>query len=122
MSYKDLEAEIARWHELELLAQQKQNEIKARKEFRRQKNKRGPVSKPERPPQYLRYVTLLVEPKVPAPINMFRTYAHWADQSTTVVYEIDSLSSVAAELEAIKIASTYGWIWLKTLGNVEKQS
>jgi hypothetical protein len=123
MSFKDLEAEIARWAELERFAAQRQAEVRARKEYKRLKNKRlalrGPAYRPERLPRYKKAVTLLVTPRVPLPAHRFRTRNEWADQSTTIVYEIEVLASVEAELQAIKMATACGYVWLKTLSVVE---
>lgn len=126
MSYKDLEAEITRWADLEHFAREQQAAVRQRKQFKKEQAKRdarlGKRARPDAPVKHVKHVTLLVEPRVPAPLHMFRCAAHWADQSTTVVYTVDQLSRVSAELEAIQMATSMNWVWLKTLSVVSSEA
>lgn len=69
----------------------------------------------QRRPRHIHRVTLLVEPKQPAPREQFKTWAAWANQETTKVYEFDTVSSAVAELNAITEAKHEGFDWLQTL-------
>jgi len=119
MSYQDLEDELSSWLALETLAKELQASVKATKEFRVEKMRRGPMHRPDAPVKRLKVVTMLVETIRRIPLSEWTgTTADWLSQLSTRRYSIDTISALTAELEAIKQAKADGYLWHETLSIV----
>lgn len=114
MSYKDLEAEIRAWANLEQHAkQQRELAQESKREQKRQKREakqRAPLTpKPvvnvEKPVTYHKYVLLEVRDQ---------TDRVWGDL-IRAGYTVDAMSDTDAELQAIKLAKDDGYAWAATL-------
>ena len=114
MSYKDLEAEIRAWANLEQHAkQQKELAQESKREQKRQKREakqRAPLTpKPvvnvEKPVTYHKYVLLEVRDQ---------TDRVWGELKRTG-YAVDAMSDTDAELQAIKLAKSEGFVWDSTV-------
>lgn len=118
MSYKDLEAEIKAWANLEAYAhQQKLEAEEAKRQAKRDKrNKKlgkhkgplipkSPAPKLERPVKTFKRITIEVRPI---------QHRKWGDVEE-VTYEVETLSDTVAELEAIKQARADGYSFDKVV-------
>lgn len=116
MSFKDLEAEIQRWTEQREEAEQKLAHLRLRKAFRTARNKRGAVHAPVRPARVVTTVVLLVKPMRPVPLALWTgTTRDWATQEEQRTYEVATLSTLEAEIQAIKFAAEQGYAFVRTV-------
>lgn len=113
MSYKDLEAEIRSWANIEQHAKQQKELAQERKrqDKRDKRAKKGkapltakPVIEVQAPVSTKRRVYMLVRTA---------TDRVWGD-ITEVFYDVDVPYETEAELAAIKKASLQGWHWVET--------
>lgn len=116
MSFKDLEAEVSKWLARQQEAADKVAALRAKKAFRVARNKRGPVDRPVRVPKVMTTVVLLVRPLKPVPLAQWQgTTRDWAHQEQERSYEVDTLSTLEAEVQAIKYATHQGYAYLATV-------
>lgn len=116
MSFKDLEAEIALWQQREREAADKLATLRAKKAFRTARNQRGPVHVPVRVPKVITTVKLCVRPVKPVPLSLWQgTTREWATQEEVRTYEVDTLSTLEAEVQAIKFAAAQGYMLVRTV-------
>lgn len=123
MSYKDLEAEIRAWAQLEAYAhQQKVDAQEAKRQHKRDKRanklKPGPLTpkppKPELERPLKTYKVVTIECR---PIN----HRKWGEPEQ-LTYEVRTMSDAVAEVEAIKQARADGYSFDKvvTIKTIEK--
>lgn len=109
MSYKDLEAEIRAWANLEAYAkQQKEDAAEARRQAKRDKlarKKKPSVLVPRQPVEVVKPVRVFKIVKLEVrPIH----HRKWGDLEY-VTYSVETISNTAAEVEAIKQARADGY-------------
>lgn len=109
MSYKDLEAEIARWANLEAFAAQQKAETEAHKAYLKRKAK-WPVKHRPEPVCFQIEVTLNVRQKDEAGLG----------ELTEAIYVVTTLSEVEAELQAKAQAKAAGFVWRGTVATKRK--
>lgn len=114
MSYKDLEADIRAWANLEQYAKQQKEQAKENKrEEKRQKREAKlnapltpkPVVHVEKPVSYKKVVTLMVRES---------SQRVWGDLQE-MKYFVEAMSDTDAELQAIKYAQAGGFAWDSTV-------
>ena len=114
MSYKDLEAEIRSWANIEQHAKQ-QKELAQERKRQDKRDKRAakgkapltakPVTEVQEPVTYRKYVLLELRDQ---------TDRVWGDL-IRAGYTVDAMSDTDAELQAIKLAKEDGYAWAATL-------
>lgn len=118
MSYKDLEAEIKAWANLEAYAKkQKEDKQEAKRQAKRDKRakKEGkhkgpliprlPAPKIERPFKTIKRITIQCKP-IDHPVH---------GEEVELTYEIETLTDAVAEVEAIKKAREHGYSFDKVI-------
>lgn len=114
MSYKDLEAEIKAWANLEQHAKE-QKVLAEEKKRQAKRDKRAakltapltakPVTEVQKPVTYRKYVLLELRDQ---------TDRVWGDL-IRAGYTVDAMSDTDAELQAIKLAKDDGYAWAATV-------
>ena len=114
MSYKDLEAEIRAWANLEKHAKEQkesaQENRREQKRLKREAKQKAPLTpKPvvyiEKPVTYRKLVVIEVRSAIERV---------WGDLQK-VGYHVEAMSDTDAELQAIKLARAEGYVWVNTV-------
>lgn len=114
MSYKDLEAEIKVWANLEQHAKE-QKVLAEEKKRQAKRDKRAAKLTAPLIPKVAKEVQAPINTKRRVRMNVRNSHERvWGD-ITEVFYDVNVPYQTEAELAAIKQASAQGWHWVETL-------
>lgn len=114
MSYKDLEAEIRSWANIEQHAKQ-QKELAQERKRQDKRDKRAAKLTAPLIPKVVKEVQAPINTKRRVRMNVRTSHERAWGEITEVFYDVDAPYQTGAELAAIKQASAQGWHWVETL-------